>query len=189
MSTLDLDKIRKDAEQRMQKSLSALKDEFNKMRTGRAHPSLLEHITISYYGTDTPLSQVGTVSVGDAHTLTVSAWDRQIIPTIEKAIREADLGLNPVTNGDIIRVPLPTLTEDRRKELVKFAKTKAEEARVAIRNIRRDANNDSKKLLKDKEITEDEERGCQDFIQKLTDKYIIDVDKILKEKETDLMEI
>ncbi len=184
-----INQIEKDANSRMEKSLHAFKEELSRMRTGRAHPSLLDHVMVSYYGTDTPLSQVGTVGVGDAQTLMVTPWEKQLIPEIEKAILKADLGLNPVTSGDTVRVPLPPLTEERRKEFVKLVKAEGENARVSIRNIRRDANNDSKKLLKEKEISEDDDRSFQTRIQKLTDQFIAKVESALADKEKELMDI
>lgn len=183
------DSIISNAEQRMKKSIHAFGEELNKMRTGRAHPSLLDGVVISYYGNDTPLNQVGTVNATDAQTLAVTPWEKHLIPEIEKAIIKADLGLNPVTTGDCIRVPLPPLNEERRKEFVKLVKAEAENARVAIRNIRRDANNDVKNQLKAKTITEDDDKRSQDRIQKLTDKFIAEVEKVLAEKEKELMEI
>ena len=184
-----INQIIADAKARMQKSLESLKANFNKIRSGRAHPALLEHVVVSYYGNETPLSQVANINIEDARTLAVSPWDKSMMPAIEKAILTADLGLNPSTSGTLIRVPLPALTEQRRKEMVKMVKGEAEDARVAIRNIRRDANNAVKDLLKDKSITQDEERQAQDNIQKLTDDRIKEVEKLLSSKEADLMEV
>lgn len=184
-----INQIIADAKARMQKSLESLKANFNKIRSGRAHPALLEHVVVSYYGNETPLSQVANINIEDARTLAVSPWDKSMMPAIEKAILTADLGLNPSTSGTLIRVPLPALTEQRRKEMVKMVKGEAEDARVAIRNIRRDANNAVKDLLKDKSITQDEERQAQDNIQKLTDDRIKEVEKLLSVKEADLMEV
>lgn len=184
-----IDDITEDAERRMQKSIEALKNELAKIRTGRAHPSLLDHITVDYYGSDTALSQVANVSVEDARTLSITPWEKPMVAVIEKAIMNSNLGLNPATAGTVIRVPMPPLTEERRRDLVKVVKSEAEGARVAIRNIRRDANSDFKSLQKDKDISEDEERGAQDGIQKLTDKYVAEVDTLLEKKEKDLMEI
>lgn len=181
--------IIKDADQRMNKSLEALKHELTKIRTGRAHPSLLEHITVSYYGTEVPLNQAANISVQDARTLTVTAWDKSNTAAIEKAILNSDLGLNPASAGDVIRVPLPPLTEERRKELTKVVRHEAEKSRVAIRNIRRDANHSMKEMVKAKEISEDSERRGEERIQKLTDSHIQEVEKILEEKEKELMEI
>ncbi len=181
--------IIKDADQRMNKSLEALKHELAKIRTGRAHPSLLEHITVSYYGSEVPLNQAANISVQDARTLTITAWDKNIIADIEKAILNSDLGLNPATAGEVIRVPLPPLTEERRKELTKVVRNEAEKSRIAIRNIRRDANHAMKEMVKAKEISEDQERRGEEQIQKLTDSHIKEIDKILEEKEKELMEI
>ncbi|MBL4647822.1 MAG: ribosome recycling factor [Gammaproteobacteria bacterium] len=184
-----IEDIKHDAEQRMKKSVLALHDNLGKMRTGRANPSLVEQVMVPYYGVDTPLTQLANISVADARNLLVSPWEKNIIPDIEKAIMQADLGLNPVTSGDQIRIPLPALTEERRKELVKKVKAEAEHTRIAIRNIRRDANNDAKELLKEKEINEDSERRLNDAIQKLTDKYIAEIDVTVSRKEKDLLEI
>ncbi|GAB4298891.1 MAG: ribosome recycling factor [Thiohalomonadaceae bacterium] len=184
-----LNDIKKDAETRMKKSVDALKSELTKLRTGRAHPSLLEHITVDYYGSMVPLSQVGNIGVEDARTLTITLWERNMIQAVEKAILTSDLGLNPNSAGTVIRIPMPPLTEERRRELIKVVRHEGEGAKVAIRNIRRDANNDLKELLKSKEINEDDERRGQDEIQKLTDRYIVEVDKVLEGKEKDLMEI
>ncbi len=184
-----IDEIKHEAEQRMQKSIEALKTEMARIRTGRAHPSLLEHINVDYYGSDTPISQVANVTVADARTLTVTPWEKAMVPVVEKAILIADLGLNPATAGQVIRVPMPALTEERRKEMIRVVRGVAENTRVAIRNIRRDANSQLKDLLKEKEISEDDERRQQDFIQKVTDKHIALVEGVLSEKEKDLMEI
>nr|WP_251068357.1 ribosome recycling factor [Marinobacter sp. C7] len=173
----------------MNKSIDALHSAFNKIRTGRAHPSILDSVTVNYYGQETPLKQVASVNVEDNRTLTVSPWEKNLVPTIEKAIMSSDLGLNPTTSGDIIRVPMPMLTEETRREMVKQAKADAEHGRVSIRNARRDANSMIKDLLKEKEITEDDERRGEDEIQKLTDKYIAEVEKMLKKKEEDLMAV
>lgn len=181
--------IKKDAEARMKKSVDALKGELTKLRTGRAHPSLLEHITVDYYGSMVPLSQVGNIGVEDSRTLTITLWERNMIQAVEKAILTSDLGLNPNSAGTVIRIPMPPLTEERRRELTKVVRHEGEGAKVAIRNIRRDANNDLKELLKSKEISEDDERRGQDEVQKLTDRYIVEVDKVLETKEKDLMEI
>ncbi len=181
--------INKDAESRMGKSIEALGTNFNKIRTGRAHPSILDGVMVSYYGSDTPLSQVANVSVLDARTLSISAWDKTLVPDIEKAIMKSDLGLNPATTGELIRVPMPPLTEETRKDFIKHARAEAEAARVAIRNIRRDALGSVKGLLKEKEISEDDDRRAHDDIQKITDRYIEQVDKALAAKEKDLMEI
>lgn len=184
-----LDEIREEAESRMQKSVDALKNEMARIRTGRAHPSLLEHLTVQYYGSDSPLSQVANVTVGDSRTLMVTPWEKTMVPVIEKAIMTSGLGLNPATAGQVIRVPMPALTEERRKEMIRLVKGVTENARVSIRNIRRDANAQLKDLLKEKEISEDDDRRQQDVVQKLTNKYVGLVEKVLEEKEADLMEI
>ncbi len=181
--------IKQAAEQKMRKSIESLQQNFIKMRTGRAHPSLLDQVMVPYYGTDTPLTQVASVNIGDARTLLIVPWEKNLIPAIEKAIYASGLGLNPVTAGDNIRVPLPPLNEERRKEFIKIVRSEAEDARVAIRNIRRDANTQLKELLKAKTISEDEERRGEDDHQKLTDKFIAEVDKLLTTKETELMEV
>lgn len=184
-----IDEIKLDAEERMQKSVESLKNALIKIRTGRAHPSLLDHITVDYYGSDTPLSQVANISAEDARTLVLSPWEKTMVAPIEKAIMNSDLGLNPSSQGTLIRVPLPALTEERRRDLVRVVRGEAENGRVAIRNIRRDANSDLKALEKESEISEDEERRGQDDIQKLTDKYVKEVDAVLEEKEKDLMSV
>lgn len=184
-----IDEIREDALERMQKSVQSLVDNFKKIRTGRAHPSILDTVRVSYYGSETPLSQVANVNVEDARTLTVTPWEKPMVPEIEKAIMKSDLGLNPSTAGMVIRVPMPPLTEETRKGYIRQARQEAENARVAIRNIRRDANSDVKELLKEKEITEDDDRGSQDAIQKITDSSIAEVENHLQAKEADLMEI
>ncbi|RDE18555.1 ribosome recycling factor [Motiliproteus coralliicola] len=184
-----IDDIKQDAEERMQKSVKAVIDNFKKIRTGRAHPSILDSVKVSYYGSDVPLSQVANVNVEDARTLSITPWERPMVPEIEKAIMKSDLGLNPSTAGTVIRVPMPALTEETRKVFIRQARGEAEGARVAIRNIRRDANGDIKDLQKEKEITEDEQRQAEDAIQKLTDKYIAEVESHLQNKEKDLMEI
>lgn len=181
--------IKKNATDRMQKSLDSLKQELTKLRTGRAHTSLLDHITVPYYGSEVPLSQVANVTVADARLLTVTPWEKNMVQPIEKAILTSDLGLNPATSGTVIRVPLPPLTEERRRDMIKVVRGEAEGGRVAIRNIRRDANNELKGLVKDKKISEDEERRAQDEIQKITDKYIGEIDKLLEAKEKELMEV
>jgi ribosome recycling factor len=181
--------IKKDAEQRMQKSIDALKNDLTKIRTGRAHPSLLDQVMVDYYGSEVPLSQVANVSTEDARTLKVVPWEKPMAAKIEKAILTSNLGLNPANDGNAIRVPLPALTEERRRDLVKLVKGEAEGARVAVRNIRRDANSDFKSLLKEKEISEDEERRATDDIQKLTDHYIKEVEVVMEKKEKELMEV
>lgn len=184
-----IDDIIEDAESRMAKTLDALGSNFNKIRTGRAHPSLLDGLTVSFYGADTPLNQAANISVLDARTLSISAWDKSIIPEIEKAILKSDLGLNPATTGELIRLPMPALTEETRKGFIKTARSEAEQARVSVRNIRRDAMGDLKSLEKEKEISEDEERKAAERVQKVTDKFIAQVDAALDVKEKDLMEI
>lgn len=184
-----INEIKDDARDRMGKTIESLTVAFNKIRTGRAHPSLLDGIRVSYYGSETPLSQLANVSVEDGRTLAVRVWERQIVPDIEKAILKSDLGLNPSTAGEVIRIPLPPLTEETRKGYIRQARQDAENARIAIRNIRRDALADIKELEKEKEISEDDERRGQDDVQKLTDKFIAEVDKNLSAKEEDLMAI
>lgn len=184
-----IDDLKKDAEKRMGKSAEALKHELSRLRTGRAHTSLLDHVTVEYYGSEVPLSQVANIGVEDARTLTVTPWERSMVQAVEKAIMTSDLGLNPASAGNVIRVPLPPLTEERRKDMTRIVRQEGEGARVAVRNIRRDVLNDLKTLLKEKEISEDEERRAQDDVQKLTDKYVAEVDKLVEAKEKDLMEI
>jgi ribosome recycling factor len=184
-----LNRIQQETDQRMQKAIEALKHEMHKIRTGRAHPSILDGIKVVYYGNETPLNQIATISVADARTLAITPWEKSMIPAIEKAIHGAEMGLNPVTSGDTTRVPLPPLTEDRRKELTKMVRATAENSRVSLRNVRRDANNELKEGLKRKEISEDDEHRLQDQIQKLTDKYISEVDKMVHAKEAELMEV
>jgi ribosome recycling factor len=179
--------IQQSAATRMGKSIEALKHEFSKIRTGRAHPSLLDQVTVSYYGSDSAISAVANVAVEDARTLSITPWEKSMVTAIEKAILKSDLGLNPMTNGMTIRIPLPPLTEERRRGLVKVVKGEAENGRVAIRNIRRDANSEVQKLLKDKKISEDDARDAEDKIQKITDQYIKDVEKLLEAKEADLL--
>ena len=181
--------IRKSTEQKMLKSIDALKHDLAKIRTGRAHTGLLDHITVDYYGSMVPLSQVANVGLGDARTITVQPWEKKMLAAVEKAIRDSGLGLNPAPVGDMIRVPMPQLTEERRRDLVKVVKGEAETARVAIRGVRRDANTQLKDLLKDKKVTEDDERRAQDDVQKLTDKFVAEVDKLLATKETELMAV
>lgn len=181
--------IIKDAETRMAKCIDAFKTAITKLRTGRAHPSILDHVTVSYYGNETPLSQVANIVASDARTLTITPWEKSMVNTIDKAVRESGLGLNPVTTGDLIRVPMPALNEERRRELIKVVKQEAETARVSIRNVRRDANAEIKTLLKSKDITEDDERRMSDDVQKSTDKYVAEVDKVMEAKEKDLLEV
>ncbi len=184
-----INEIKRDAETRMKKSLEALGNAFNKIRTGRAHPSILDAVVVNYYGSETPLNQVANISVLDARTLSVSPWEKQLVPEIEKAIMKSDLGLNPSTMGELIRIPMPPLTEETRKGFIKQAKSEAEAARVSIRSIRRDALAGIKDLLKEKEIGEDDERRGHEEIQKITDKYVAEVEKAFTAKEADLMEI
>lgn len=184
-----IEDIKRDAEQKMKKSVEALGHNFNRIRTGRAHPSLLDGIKVSYYGADTPLNQVASVNVEDARTLALSVWDRSMIQEVERAIMKSDLGLNPATAGEVVRIPMPMLTEETRKGYIKQARSESEAAKVSIRNARRDAMNLLKELTKEKDISEDDERRGQDAVQKLTDNFIGKVDALLAEKETDLMEI
>ena len=181
--------VKKTAEQKMAKSLDALKADLSKVRTGRAHTGLLDHIHVDYYGSMTPLSQVANVTLADARTIGVQPFEKKMIPVVEKAIRDSDLGLNPATSGDLIRIPMPALTEERRKELTKVVHKEAEAARVAVRNVRREANEHLKKLLKDKQCSEDDERHALVDLQKLTDRFIADIDKVMQAKEADLMAI
>lgn len=181
--------ILSDAKVRMGKSIEALKSNLAKVRTGRAHPSLLEQVMVPYYGSDTPIAQVASINVLDARTLSVSPWEKNQLAVVEKAIIQANLGLNPANNGETIRIPLPPLTEERRRDMAKVVRVEAEAAKVAIRNIRRDINNDFKQLEKEKEITEDDVRRAEDRAQKLTDQFVAEVDKCVEEKEKDLMEI
>lgn len=184
-----IDEIKKDASDRMQKSIEALKTEFSKIRTGRAHVSLLDHIKVEYYGNDVPINQVANIGIEDSRTLTVTPWEKQMVAAVEKAIMTSDLGLNPASAGTVIRVPMPPLTEERRRDLVKVVRQEAESGKVAVRNIRRDANSQFKELLKEKEISEDEARKAEDDIQKLTDQFVAKIDAILQVKEAELMEV
>ena len=184
-----LQEIKKDAAERMNKSIEALRSELKKLRTGRAHTSLLDHITVEYYGSAVPLSQVANIGVEDSRTLTITPWERQMVQAVEKAIMTSDLGLNPNTAGNVIRVPLPPLTEERRRDMGKVVRHEGENAKVAIRNIRRDALHQVKELLKEKEISEDDDRRAHDEIQQLTDKHIEVVDKVVAEKEQELLEV
>lgn len=181
--------VKKSAEQRMQKSLEALKVDLGKVRTGRAHAGILDHVMVDYYGSPVPISSVANINLIDSRNIGVTPWEKKMVGAVEKAIRDSDLGLNPSSQGDLIRVPTPALTEERRRELIKVVKNEAENAKVAVRNVRRDANATLKDLLKDKAISEDDERRSQEEIQKLTDRYIAEVDKVLQAKETDLMAI
>jgi len=181
--------IRKTAETKMSKSIEAFKNELQKIRTGRAHPGILDQVHVDYYGSMVPISQVANVSLLDARTISVQPWEKGMGPKIEKAIRESDLGLNPASQGDLLRVPMPALTEERRKELTKVVRHEGEDARVAVRNLRRDANDQLKRLLKDKEISEDDERRAQDDIQKLTDRTVAEIDKLVTGKEAEVMAV
>lgn len=184
-----IEDLRKDAANRMDKSVISFKDDLTKIRTGRAQTSLLDHVTVEYYGSEVPLSQVANINVTDARTITVQPWEKPMVPVVEKAIMQSDLGLNPVTAGEVIRVPLPPLTEERRRELIKVVRAEAENARVAIRNIRRDVLGDVKQLLKEKDISEDDERRAQEAIQKITDQHVAEIDALLERKEKELLEI
>lgn len=179
----------KAAQDKMQKSIEALKNDLGKVRTGRAHTGILDHVVVDYYGNPTPIPQIGSVSLLDARTLAVTPWEKKLLPTVEKAIRDSDLGLNPSSDGERVRVPMPPLTEERRRDLIKVVRHEAENARVAVRNIRRDANNHLKDMLKKKEVPEDQERKGQDDVQKLTDRHIAEIDKILQQKEADLLAV
>jgi ribosome recycling factor len=181
--------IRKDTEQRMRKSLDALRADLGKIRTGRAHTGLLDHVMVDYYGSPTLLTQVANITLVDARTIGVQPWEKNMVGKVERAIRDADLGLNPATNGELIRVPMPMLTEERRRDLIKLVKSEGEDAKIAVRNIRRDANSSLKDLLKKKEISEDDERRVQDDIQKLTDRFVAEIDQSLATKEVDLMAV
>ncbi len=181
--------IKKNAEQKMHKSIDALKSDLGKVRTGRAHTGILDHVVVDYYGTPTPVPQVANVTLIDNRTIGVTPWDKKMAGAVEKAIRDADLGLNPATQGDLVRVPMPALTEERRRELIKVVKHEGENTKIAVRNLRRDAIHALKELLKEKEVSEDQERRAQDEVQKLTDKYIAEIDKLLAAKEADLLVI
>jgi ribosome recycling factor len=181
--------IKKNAEQKMARSIDAFKNELGKIRTGRAHPGILDQVQVDYYGSLVPISQVANVSLIDARNISVQPWEKGMAQKVEKAIRESDLGLNPSSQGDLIRVPMPALTEERRKELTKVAKNHGEDAKVAVRNVRRDANEQAKKMLKDKEITEDDDRRSQDDVQKLTDRTIVEIDKLVVAKEAEIMAV
>lgn len=181
--------LKKNVEQKMQRSLEVLKNDLGKIRTGRAHVGLLDHVMVEYYGSMVAINQVANVTLGDARTINVQPYEKPMIAKVEKAIRDSDLGLNPATSGDIIRVPMPMLTEERRKDLIKVVRSEGETAKVSVRNVRRDANDALKKSVKDKEISEDDERRAQDDVQKLTDKYVAEIDKMLQAKEADLMAV
>ncbi|MGS0892386.1 ribosome recycling factor [Burkholderia stagnalis] len=180
---------KKGVEQKMQRSIEAFKNDLAKIRTGRAHTGLLDHVQVDYYGSMVPISQVANLTLVDARTIGVQPWEKPMVAKVEKAIREADLGLNPATSGDLIRVPMPALTEERRRELTKVVKSEGETAKVAIRNLRRDANEALKKLVKDKEISEDDERRASDDVQKLTDKHVTEIDKLVQSKEAEIMTV
>jgi ribosome recycling factor len=184
-----IDDVRKNAEQKMKKTVETLKSDLGKVRTGRAHAGLLDHVMVDYYGAQTPVPQLANVTLIDARTIGVSPWDKKLTGVIEKAIRDSDLGLNPAAMGDIVRVPMPALTEERRKELIKVVRHEGENARVAVRNVRRDANHHLKDLLKQKKVPEDGERRAQDDVQKLADRHIAEIDKLLQQKEAELMAI
>lgn len=186
---MTIEEIRASTEQKMTKSLDNLKSGLAKVRTGRAHPGLLEQITVDYYGTPTPLSQVANLTLVDARTIGVAPWEKKMVAVVEKAIRESDLGLNPAGSGDLIRVPMPPLTEERRRELTKVVKSEGEDCKVAVRNIRRDANEQLKKMIKDKLISEDDERRAQEDTQRLTDRFVAEIDKILAQKEAEIMTV
>lgn len=186
MSTAE---VKKNSEQKMQKSIETLKTNLAKVRTGRAHVGILDHIMVDYYGSPTQITQVANVTLVDARTIGVQPWEKKMVGVIEKAIRDSDLGFNPSTQGDLIRVPTPALTEERRKEIVKMVKGEAEDAKIAIRNIRRDANEGLKKLVKDKICSEDDERRTQEEVQKLTDKFVVEIDKLISEKEKEIMTV
>ncbi|RIK96513.1 MAG: ribosome recycling factor [Burkholderiales bacterium] len=186
---MSIAEIRQSAEQKMQKSIESLRTGLAKVRTGRAHAGLLDHIHVDYYGTSVPIGQVANVTVLDARTLGVQPWEKKMVQVVDKAIRESDLGLNPSTSGDLIRVPMPPLSEERRRELTKVVKHEGEQAKVAVRNLRRDANEHLKKLVKDKEISEDDERRAVDEIQKLTDRFVVEIDQILDVKEREIMTV
>jgi ribosome recycling factor len=181
--------IKKSAEHKMQKTIETLRADLGKVRTGRAHTGLLDHIHVDYYGAPMPINQCANVTLADARTIAVQPWEKKMIPAIEKAIRDSDLGLNPVTSGEVIRVPMPALTEERRKELIKVVRHEAENARIAVRNVRRDANEHLKRLLKEHAVAEDAERHAQTDVQKLTDRYVAEIDKVLAAKEADLMAV
>ena len=184
-----IDEIKRSAEQRMNKTVETLKTDLTKVRTGRAHTGLLDHIHVDYYGTSMPINQVANVTLADARTISVQPWEKKMVQVVEKAIRDSDIGVNPATQGDVIRIPMPAMTEERRRDLTKVVRHEAENARVAVRNVRRDAIEHLKKMLKDKETSEDAERKAHDEIQKMTDRHIADIDKLLHAKEADLMAV
>jgi ribosome recycling factor len=189
MTDQTIAEVKKSAEQKMQKSVEALKSDLGKIRTGRAHTGILDHVMVDYYGSMMPVPQVANVTLIDARTIGVQPWEKNMVGKVEKAIRDSDLGLNPATQGEIIRVPTPALTEERRRDLIKVVKSEGENARVAVRNVRRDANNALKEMVKNKTASEDEERRAEDDVQKLTDRFIAEIDKLLQTKETDLMAV
>jgi ribosome recycling factor len=186
---MPITETKKTADQKMAKSVETLKNDYQKVRTGRAHTGLLDHVMVDYYGSMLPINQCANVTLGDARTINVQPFEKKMVPVIEKAIRESDLGLNPATSGDVIRVPMPALTEERRRDLIKVVRHEAENARIAIRNVRRDANEQLKKMLKAHEVSEDDERRALEELQKMTDRYIADIDRVLQAKETDLLAI
>ena len=186
---MNIAEIQKSTELKMQKSVDALKADLTKIRTGRAHTGLLDHIQVDYYGSMVPIAQVAQVGLGDSRTITVQPWEKKMIPIVEKAIRDSDLGLNPATSGDIVRVPMPVLTEQRRKELVKVVKHEGENAKIAVRNLRRDANHHVKEMLKAKSISEDDDRRAEEAIQKMTDRFVGEVDKLIAEKEKEVLTV
>lgn len=186
---MSLPEVRKSADTRMAKTVETLKSNLSKLRTGRAHAGLLDHVLVDYYGSPVPVSQVANVNLVDARTISVQVWEKSMAGPVEKAIRESDLGLNPIAMGDNIRVPMPALTEERRRDLTKVARSEGEDAKIAVRNLRRDANDTLKKLVKEKEISEDDERRMQDEVQKLTDKYVAEIDKLVSQKEAEIMTV
>lgn len=186
---MSLSEIKKSAEDRMKKTIEALVTGLAKIRTGRATPGILDHVSVEYYGSDVPVSQVANITVADARTLNLQVWEKHMAPIVDKAIRDSDLGLNPILMGESIRVPMPALTEDRRRDLTRIVRAEGEDAKVAVRNLRRDANDSSKRLLKDKEISEDDDRRFQDEIQRLTDKFVAEIDQLVAEKEAEVMTV
>lgn len=186
---MSIAEIRTQTEDKMNKTIESLKTDLQKVRTGRAHTGILDHVQVDYYGSPVPISQVANLSLADSRTITVQPWEKNMVNAVEKAIRESDLGLNPASMGETIRVPMPALTEERRRELVKFIKGEGEHAKVAVRNLRRDANDSFKKLVKDKEISEDDERRAQEDVQKLTDRFVAEIDKVLQVKEAEIMTV
>ncbi len=186
---MSIPEVRKSTEQKMLKSIDALKTDLSKVRTGRAHTGLLDHLQVEYYGAMVPISQVANIGLADARTITVQPWEKKLLAAVEKAIRESDLGLNPASQGDVLRVPMPALTEERRRELTKVIKHEGENARIAVRNLRRDAIQHLKDLLKKKDVSEDDERRAQDDIQKLTDRFVADIDRLVADKEKEIMTV